>query len=195
MKTGFINLDYVTKFEGGKLIVLGARPAMGKSTLALNIATNIALKEKLPILYFNLENSKEEIIKKIISSESMVEKAKLENGKLDDEDWKNLKESLKELRESEIYIDDNPGISIDEICEKSRKLAKEKDIKFILIDYIQLISYNKRELLSREQEISQISLRLKNLAKELDIPILVVSLIQAWYKIYYPDQFYEIMSE
>jgi len=175
MKTGFRDLDYKVKFEGGKLIVLGSRPAMGKSTLALNIATNIAVREKMPILYFNLEISKERIIKNIIISESMVKRDKFENSDLEEKDWEKISQAVLGLKEANIYIDDKTGISIDEICEKSRKMRKEKGIKFIVIDYIQLISYNKNELLSREQEMSMISLKLKELAKELDIPILVVS--------------------
>lgn len=175
MKTGFWDLDWKVKFEGGKLIVLGSRPAMGKSTLGLNIATNIAVREKMPIFYFNLELSKESIIKNIITSESMVNRTKFENCDLEENDWEKVSKAVFGLKDSNIYIEDKPGISIDEICEKSRKMRKEKGIKFILIDYIQLISYDKRELLNREQEVSMISLKLKELSRELDIPILVLT--------------------
>lgn len=137
--------------------------------------THIALKENMPILYFNLENSKEEILKSIISAESMVKKNKMENGKVDDEDWKKLKEGLKSLRESEIIINDTPQISIDEICNRSRKIVKEKGVKFILIDYIQEISCNNEGIQTKGEVLSKISLRLKCLARELDIPILVLS--------------------
>lgn len=175
MKTGFTELDELITLDEGKLIILASSSKMGNSILGLNIATHIALKEKLPILYFNLEQSKEEILKMIISAESMVKKNKLEHGKADDEDWKRLKEGLKVLRESEIIINDTPEISVDEICSRSRKLVKEKGVKFILIDYIQLISCNTDENLSKEEALSKISIRLKCLARELDIPILVLS--------------------
>lgn len=175
MKTGFWDLDWKVKFEGGKLIVLGSRPAMGKSTLALNIATNIAVREKMPILYFNLELSKESIIKNIITSESVVNRTKFDSCGLEENDWVKISQAMLGLKDANIYIDDTPGISIEEICKKSRKMRKENGIKFILIDYIQLISYDKRELLSREQEISMISLKLKELSRELDIPIFVLT--------------------
>ena len=175
MKTGFTELDELITLDEGKLIILASSSQMGKSTLGLNIATHIAVKENLPILYFNLENSKEEILKMIVSSESMVKKNKLEHGKADDEDWKRLKEGLKVLRESEIIINDTSAISIDEICNRSRNLVREKGVKFILIDYIQLITCDTNENLSKEEALSKISIRLKCLARDLDIPILVIS--------------------
>lgn len=175
MNTGFKDLDDVIKINGGKLIVLASRPSMGKSTFALNILNNIATKQNLPVLYFNLELSKEQIINRLISNNSMVKYSEIQKEKIDNNTWKKIQNGISIFSDAEIYIEDTPGISIEEICKKSRKMKKEKDIKFILIDYIQLVSYDKRECLSREQEVSKISNALKLLAKELNIPILVVS--------------------
>ena len=175
MNTGFKDLDDVIKINGGKLIVLASRPSMGKSTFALNILNNIATKQNLPVLCFNLEASKEQIINKLISNNSMVEYSEIQKEKIDNNIWKKIQKGISIFSDAEIYIEDTPGISIEEICEKSRKMKKEKDIQFVLIDYIHLISYDKRECLSRDQEISQISHTLKLLAEELNIPILVVS--------------------
>ena len=164
MNTGFKDLDDVIKINGGKLIVLASRPSMGKSTFALNILNNIATKQNLPVLCFNLEASKEQIINKLISNNSMVKYSEIQKEKIDNNTWKKIQEGISIFSDAEIYIEDTPGISIEEICKKSRK-----------IDYIQLVSYDKRECLSREQEVSKISNALKLLARELNIPILVVS--------------------
>ena len=175
MKTGFTELDELITLDEGKLIILASDSKMGKSILGLNIASYIAFKENMPILYFYMENSKEEILKMILSAESMVKKNKLEHGKADDIEWQRLKEGMKALSESEIIINDTPAIDIEEICSRSRKLVKEKGVKFILIDYIQLISCNTDENLSKEDILSKVSIRLKCLARELDIPILAIS--------------------
>lgn len=175
MNTGFRDLDDLVKLNGGELIVLASRPAMGKSTFALNILNNIAIKQNLPVLCFNLELSKEQVINRLISNNSMVKYSEMQKEKIDNNTWKKIQEGISIFTDAEIYIDDTPGISIEEICKKSKKMKKEKDIQFILIDYIHLISYDKRECLSRDQEISQISHTLKLLAEELNIPILVVS--------------------
>lgn len=175
MNTGFRDLDDLVKLNGGELIVLASRPAMGKSTFALNILNNIATQQNLPVLCFNLELSKEQVINRLISNNSMVKYSEMQKEKIDNNTWKKIQEGISVFLDAEIYIDATPGISIEKICEKSRKMKKEKDIKFIMIDYLQLISYGKRECLSREQEVSQISRALKILSKELNIPILIVS--------------------
>lgn len=175
MNTGFRNLDKIVTLDEGKLIVLASRPAMGKSTFALNILDDIAIRQHLPVLYFNLESSKEQIMTKLIAKNSVVSYSEIKKEKINHSEWKKVQEGINIVSNAKIFVNDTPGISIDRICEKSRKMVKEKDIKFILIDYLQLISYKKSEMLSRDQEISKISFALKELANELNIPILIVS--------------------
>lgn len=173
MQTEFTDLDEIISLEGNKFMVLASRPAMGKSILGQGIVNNIAVKQNLPVLYFNLESSKEEIEKQLISNNCMISYLDMKKGNISEEKEEELQECINKL--SNIYIDDTAAISIDEICEKSRKMKLEKDIKFILIDYIQLVSYKKEAMLSREEELSKISMELKRLAKELNIPILIIS--------------------
>ena len=175
--TGFADLDYKTAgFHGSELILVAARPAMGKTAFALNIATNAAVRAKVPVAIFSLEMSKEQLTTRILSSESMIDSNKLKTGKMEEEDWIKLSEGLEPLSEAEIYIDDTPGISITEIRAKARKLKIEKNIGLVVIDYLQLVSGSgNRKNGSREQEISEISRSLKILAKELDIPVVAIS--------------------
>lgn len=175
--TGFIDLDYRTAgLHGSELILIAARPAMGKSAFALNIATNAAIRANIPVAIFSLEMSKEQMVNRIMCSEAMVDSNKVRTGKLDDEDWAKLAESIGPLSETGIYIDDTPGISITSIREKCRKLKLEKNIGLVVIDYLQLIqgSNNKRNF-AREQEISEISRSLKIIAKELNVPVIALS--------------------
>ena len=160
----------------GVLIILAARPAMGKTAFALNIATNAATKSDIPVLLFSLEMSKEQLVNRVLCSEAMVDSNKLKTGKIEENDWVKIVEALGPLSEAEMYIDDTAGISITEIRAKARKLKLEKNIGLIIIDYLQLIqgSGNRRNG-SREQEISEISRSLKILAKELDIPVIALS--------------------
>ncbi|MBR3002801.1 MAG: replicative DNA helicase [Clostridia bacterium] len=175
--SGFTELDYRTAgFHGSELILIAARPAMGKSAFALNIATNAALKGNAPVVIFSLEMSKEQMVNRILCSEAMVDSNKVRTGKLEEDDWVKLAESIGPLSESEIYIDDTPGISITEIMSKCRKLKLEKNIGMVIIDYLQLIQgSNSRRNGSREQEISEISRSLKILAKELNVPVIALS--------------------
>ena len=174
--TGFIELDYKTAgLHGSDLILLAARPAMGKSALALNIASNAALKSKVPVAIFNLEMSKEQLVNRIICSEAMVDSNKIRTGKLEEEDWAKLANVLGPLSEANIYIDDTPGISIMDIRTRCRKLKIEKDIGLIIIDYLQLVQGSNKRNSSREQEIAEISRSLKILAKELNVPIIALS--------------------
>ena len=175
--TGFVDLDYKTAgFHGSELILVAARPAMGKTAFALNIATNAAVKANVPVAIFSLEMSKEQLTTRILSSETMIDSNKLKTGKMEEEDFIKLSEGLESLSEAEMYIDDTPGISITEIRAKCRKLKLEKNIGLVVIDYLQLISGSgSKKNASREQEISEISRSLKILAKELDIPIIALS--------------------
>ena len=175
--TGFADLDYKTAgFHGSDLVLVAARPAMGKSAFALNIATNAAVRAKVPVAIFSLEMSKEQMVNRILCSEAMLDSNKVRTGKLDEQDWAKLASALGPLSEADIFIDDTPGISVMEIRAKCRKLKLEKGLGMVVIDYLQLItaSSNRRGG-SREQEIAEISRSLKILAKELDIPVIALS--------------------
>ena len=174
--TGFADLDYKTAgLHDSDLILVAARPAMGKSAFALNIATNAAINAKKPVIIFNLEMSKSQLVNRMLCSEAMVDSNKIRTGKIDEEDWIKLATALGPLSEAPIYIDDTPGISIAEIRAKCRKLKLEKNIGLIVIDYLQLIQGSGKRNASREQEISEISRSLKILAKELDVPVIALS--------------------
>ena len=174
--TGFADLDYKTAgLHKSDLILIAARPAMGKSAFALNIATNAAINAKVPVIIFNLEMSKSQLVNRMLCSEAMVDSNKIRTGKMDEEDWVKLATALGPLSEAPIYIDDTPGITVSEIRAKCRKLKLEKDIGLVVIDYLQLIQGSGKKNASREQELSEISRSLKILAKELDIPVVALS--------------------
>ena len=174
--TGFSELDYKTAgFHGSDLILIAARPAMGKSAFALNIATNAATKANVPVAIFSLEMSKEQMVNRMLCSEAMVDSNKVRTGKLEEDDWVKLAETIGPLSEAEIYIDDTPGISVMEIRAKCRKLKLEKNIGMVVIDYLQLVQGSSKRSGSREQEISEISRSLKILAKELNVPVIALS--------------------
>ena len=174
--TGFADLDYKTAgFHSSDLILIAARPAMGKSAFALNIATNAAVRAKVPVAIFSLEMSKEQMVNRILCSEAMVDSNKVRTGKLEEDDWTKLAEAIGPLSEAEIYIDDTPGISVMEIRAKCRKLKLEKNIGMVVIDYLQLVQGSNKRNGSREQEISEISRSLKILAKEIGVPVVALS--------------------
>lgn len=174
--TGFIDLDNRTAgFHNSDLILIAARPAMGKSAFALNIATNAATKSNTPVAIFSLEMSKEQMVNRILCSEAMVDSNKIRTGKLEDEDWSKIAGALGPLSEAPIYIDDTPGISIMEIRAKCRKLKLEKDLGLVVIDYLQLVQGSGKRGSSREQEIAEISRSLKILAKEINVPVIALS--------------------
>ena len=174
--TGFSELDYKTAgFHNSDLILIAARPAMGKTAFALNIATNAAVRANVPVAIFSLEMSKEQLVNRILCSEAMVDSNKVRTGKLEENDWTKLAGAIGPLSEAEIYIDDTPGISITEIRTKCRKLKLEKNIGMVVIDYLQLVQGTNRRNGSREQEISEISRSLKILAKEIGVPVIAIS--------------------
>ena len=175
--TGFVDLDDKTAgLHGSDLILIAARPAMGKTAFALNIAAHAAIRENVPVAIFNLEMSKEQLVNRILCMEAMVDSNKVMTGKLDEDDWSKLAGVVGPISDAGIYIDDTPGISIMEIRTKCRKLKMEKNIGLIVIDYIQLIQgSNNRKNGSREQEIAEISRSLKILAKELNVPVIALS--------------------
>jgi len=174
--TGFADLDYKTAgLHNSDLILVAARPAMGKSAFALNIATNAAVQAKVPTVIFNLEMSKSQLVNRMLCSEAMVDSNKIRTGKIEEDDWVKLATALGPLSEAPIYIDDTPGITVTEIRAKCRKLKMEKNIGLVVIDYLQLIQGSGKRNSSREQEISEISRSLKILAKELDVPVIALS--------------------
>ena len=174
--TQFYDLDDKTAgLHGSELILVAARPAMGKTAFALNIATNAALRANVPVAIFSLEMSKDQLVNRMLCSEAMVDSNKVRTGKLDEEDWTKLAEAIGPLSEAGLYIDDTPGISVMEIRTKCRKLKMEKNIGLVVIDYLQLISGSNKRNGSREQEISEISRSLKVLAKELNVPVIALS--------------------
>ena len=173
--TGFAELDYKTAgLHGSELILIAARPAMGKTAFALNLATNAALRGNAQVAIFSLEMSKDQLVNRILCSEAMVDSNKVRTGKLGEDDWVKLAGAIGPLSEAEIYIDDTPGISVTEIRTKCRKLSIDKGIGLVVIDYLQLVQGSKRAG-SREQEIAEISRSLKILAKEINVPVIALS--------------------
>ena len=174
--SGFIDLDNKTAgFHNSDLVLIAARPAMGKTAFALNIATYAAVSANTPVVVFSLEMSKEQCANRILCSQAMVDSEKVAKGDITDEDWSKLAIASGELSESAgIYIDDSAGINIAEIRAKCRKLKLEKNIGLVVIDYLQLIQ-GSGNTKSREQEIAEISRSLKILAKEINVPVLALS--------------------
>lgn len=174
--SGFIDLDNKTAgFHNSDLVLIAARPAMGKTAFALNIATNAAIKANIPVVIFSLEMSKEQCANRILCSQAMVDSEKVAKGDVSDEDWSKLAIASGELSESAgIFIDDSAGINIAEIRAKCRKLKLEKNIGLVVIDYLQLIQ-GSGNTKSREQEIAEISRSLKILAKEINVPVIALS--------------------
>lgn len=186
MITGFKDLDGIIKINRGELIIVASRPAMGKSTFVQNVLSNVALKDNEAVLFYSLEESKEKIINRLIIRNSMIEADKFElynkykknkqsKPNLLEEEWDRIVYGVNLLKDAPIYIASDTPYTIDDIMIKSRELKFEKDIKLIIIDYLQLIQFDKKELLSRDNEITEILKKLKILAKELDVPIIITS--------------------
>ena len=174
--SGFAELDRKTAgFHGSELILIAARPAMGKSAFAFNIGTYAATRAGGPVAIFSLEMSKEQMANRILCSEALVDSNKVRTGELEDEEWAKLAQTSGELSTAEIYIDDTPGISVMEIRAKCRKLKLERNIGLVIIDYLQLIQGTGKRGTNREQEIAEISRSLKILAKELNVPVIALS--------------------
>lgn len=173
--TGFLDLDRkLSGLHGSELILIAARPAMGKTAFALNIAQHAAMVADVPVAVFSLEMSKEQLATRLIAMDSMVDSQSIRTGQLLDADWEKIMESTYRVGEMPMYIDDTPGITIAELRSKCRKLKQTKNIGLIVIDYLQLMNGSGRSE-SRQQEISTISRSLKNLAKELDVPVIALS--------------------
>ena len=176
VESGFYDLDEMTNgFQKGNLIILAARPAMGKTAFALNIAQNAALRYNKTIAIFSLEMSKDELVQRLMCSEAEVESQRLRSGNMQASDWEKLVDAMNVLDSAPIYIDDTPGCSLTDIRAKCRRLAMaDKNLSMVIIDYLQLMETSGRET-DRNQQISQISRGLKILAKELNIPIIALS--------------------
>lgn len=175
LSTGFVGLDKITTgLHEGNLIILAARPAMGKTALALNIAKYVATMERKPSIIFSLEMSAEELIERMVASEGMVPGHHLKTGNLSTDEWKRLVQAQSNLYDTPIFVDDTAGIRISEIRSKARKLSQEMgSLGIIIIDYLQLITGSKGE--NRQQIVSEISRELKILAKDLRVPVIALS--------------------
>lgn len=173
--TGFIDLDYQTAgLQPSDLVLIAARPSMGKTAFVLNVAQYAAFHENIPTAIFSLEMSKEQLVNRLFSLESRVDAQKLRTGNLQESEWEKLIEGAGVIGNSPLIIDDTPGISIPELRSKCRKYKLDKDLKLIIIDYLQLMSGSGRTE-SRQQEISEISRSLKALARELNVPVIALS--------------------
>lgn len=173
--TGFIDLDYRTAgMQPSDLILIAARPSMGKTAFALNIAQYVAFRKNTPVAIFSLEMSKEQLVNRMFSLESSVDAQKLRTGQLNDQEWERLIESAGVIGKSNLIIDDTPGISIAELRSKCRKYKLENNLSMIIIDYLQLMTGSGRTD-SRQQEISDISRSLKAIARELNVPVIALS--------------------
>lgn len=174
LPTGFKDLDNVLAgFQDSNLIIIAARPGIGKTAFILNMARHVAVEEKLPVGIFSLEMSKEELVDRILIRQADIEAWKLKTGKLDEDDFTRLSEAMGILAEAPFYIDDTPAISVLEMRTKARRLQVEKGLKLIVVDYLQLVRGRQTE--NRVQEVSEISMGLKNLARELKIPVIACS--------------------
>ena len=174
--TGFVDLDYRTSgLQPSDLILIAARPSMGKTAFVLNIAQYVAFRSDLTTAIFSLEMSKEQLVNRLFSLESRVDAQTLRNGNLSDAEWEKLIEGAGVVGRSHLIIDDTPGISISELRSKCRKYKLEQDLKLVIIDYLQLMSGSGKSTDSRQQEISDISRSLKALARELNVPVIALS--------------------
>ncbi|MER3410413.1 MAG: replicative DNA helicase [Thermoleophilia bacterium] len=174
--SGFRDLDHLTTgFQPGNLVIVAARPSMGKSGLALNIAANLAIRHQIPVALFTLEMSKAEVTQRLMCSEAKVESQKLRTGKLAPDDWPRLTAACDKLAKAPIYVDDSGSITMMEIRSKSRRLKmREPGLGLIIVDYLQLMTTETRAE-NRVQEVSEISRNLKRLARDLDVPVLALS--------------------
>lgn len=175
VKSGYRDLDrYLTSMLPGTFNLIAARPSMGKTSFALNIAANVAVQQKQPVAVFSLEMSKEEIVNRLWSSEALIAGQKLKTGQLTDEDWKSLANTLNILSQSKVFVDDSPSPTVLELRAKCRRLKSEHGLGLIIIDHIQLMRAA-RQTDSRQHELTEISRGLKILAKDLGVPVLALS--------------------
>jgi len=177
ISTGFTDLDNLTSgLHGSEFIVIAARPAMGKTAFALNLATNIAINSGKTVALFNLEMSAEQLAMRMISSLGQIEGSKIRSGSLESKDWDGVNEAISALADAKMYIDDTPGLTASEIRAKCRRLASsEEGLGIVIIDYLQLLTGSARYAGNRQQEVSEISRLLKTMALELDVPVIALA--------------------
>ncbi len=176
VSSGFRDIDnMLAGFQNSDLIIIAARPSMGKTTLVMNIAHHVAAREGIPVGFFSLEVSKEQLIDQLLAIESGVDAWKLRTGDLDDEDFVKINQAMAELSEAPIYIDDSATTNVMEMRTKARRLQAEHGLGLVIIDYLQLISGGARTTDGRQQEVSEISRNLKGLARELNVPVIALS--------------------
>jgi replicative DNA helicase len=174
--SGFHKLDKITSgWQKSNLIIIAARPAMGKTAFALSMARNIAVDQRIPIAMFSLEMSNVELVNRLISNVCQIRNDKIRSGQLEPYEWIQLDNKITELQGAPIYVDDTPQLSIFELRTKARRMVHDHGVKLIMIDYLQLMNANGSKFGSRQEEVSTISRSLKGLAKELDIPIIALS--------------------
>jgi replicative DNA helicase len=173
--TGFSDLDALTNgLHPGQMVVIAARPAIGKSTLALDFARAAAIRHGIATVLFSLEMGRNEITMRLLSAEARVPLSTMRTGQMNDDDWARLARRMSEVADAPLFIDDSPNMNLMEIRAKCRRLKQRNDLKFVIIDYLQLMSSPKR-VENRQQEVSEMSRSLKLLAKELDVPVIALS--------------------
>ncbi|WP_431234371.1 replicative DNA helicase [Mycolicibacterium psychrotolerans] len=173
--TGFEELDALTNgLHPGQMIVVAARPGMGKSTLGLDFLRSCSIKHRFPSIVFSLEMSKSEIVMRLLSAEAKIKLADMRSGKMTDDDWTRLARRMSEISEAPLYIDDSPNLTMMEIRAKARRLHQKAGLRLIVLDYLQLMTSGKK-VESRQQEVSEFSRQIKLLAKELEVPVVAMS--------------------
>lgn len=175
LETGFANLDMLLSgFQKSTLNILAARPGVGKTSFALNIARFVAVQKKIPVAVFSLEMSDEEILNRVLSSQALVDSYKLKTGNLDADDWSRIMQAVPAISDAPLFIDDTAALTVTEIRSKCRRLKLEKGLGLVIVDYLQLMN-PKGKIESRQQAVSEMSRALKILAKELEVPVLCLS--------------------
>lgn len=176
IESGFIDLDRMTAgFQRSDLIIIAARPSVGKTAFALNIAQNVGVRAKETVAIFSLEMSAAQLVQRMICAEAEIDASRMRTGRFEQSDWDKMAEAVSKLAKAPIVIDDTPGITVNEIRAKCRRLKKERGLSMILIDYLQLIQGSGRRGTNRQEEVSQISRTLKQIARELEVPVIALS--------------------
>ena len=174
--SGFPDLDLMTTgFQNGDLVIVAARPAMGKTSWILNVAQSLAIKHETPVAIFSLEMSKEQLVQRFLCAEGRVDAQKLRQGRMNEDEWKNLAVAAGRLNTAPLWIDDSPGSTVLEMRAKARRLKSETNLGMLVVDYMQLMAGTQRRSESRVQEVSEISRGLKSLARELNVPVIALS--------------------
>jgi replicative DNA helicase len=176
IESGFTDLDKMTAgFQKNDLIIVAARPSVGKTAFALNIAQNVGVRAKETVAIFSLEMSAAQLVQRMICAEAQIDASRMRTGKFEGDDWERMAMAVGLLSEADIHIDDTPGITVNEIRAKCRRLKKEGKLGMIVIDYLQLIQGRGRSGANRQEEVSQISRTLKQIARELEVPVIALS--------------------